>query len=50
MPHHEQSMKKPYKLISHDRHTKKGVVASSLEELTAKGIIFLFFFTTAYQV
>jgi len=34
-------MKKPFKLISHDRDVRKGVAANSLEELTAKGI-FLF--------
>ena len=31
------SDKKPFKLLSPDRKTKKGVVAASLEELIVKG-------------
>lgn len=30
-------VKKPFKLVSNDRKTRKGVVAGSLEELTTKG-------------
>jgi hypothetical protein len=43
-------MKKPFKLISHDRHTKKGVVASSLDELTAKGISYFSFYNKSRTV